>query len=539
MKKNESLNIIFKENRSIKRKIMVVSFISLISSLTAIFFAYFSKETIDSALANNMDQFLIYAVILSLLLLLQIFSSILNPFLKTYYTSKFDIELKNKYYDKILRGKILETSKYHTGSLMNYLYSDIRIVSEGIFEVYPRAIFYLSRFLGAFILLFLLDDILALFLFATGVVLVLASRLLSREIKKRHHKLQEEETKVRQMIQESLEHIEVIKSYQKESAIEKDLDHKQQKFFKALIQKTMLSVFAQGGMTLFFAVGYGAAIIFGAIRLSEGIISFGALTAIIQLVSHIQTPFSGLSQIVPKYYSMIASSERLSHFNLLNQESNSASSISDFDELILSDVSFSYQNKPVIKNMSAQIKKGSIVYVKGNSGRGKTTLIKLLLGFFEPSIGEISFRYQDMLYPLNASTRNLFSYVPQSHFILSGTIKDNLSFYQDASMEDIIEKTKIAQIYDDIMKLPNGFDTTLGERGYGLSLGQIQRLAIARSLLRDTPIYLFDEISSALDQNTENEILSNIKKMTDKTIFIISHRNLDPTYYDIEIDIAS
>jgi ATP-binding cassette, subfamily B, bacterial len=335
-----------------------------------------------------------------------------------------------------------------------------------------------------------------------------------------------------------LVNISVIKAFEAETHMTSIVKAKQKTYLKALMKKQFISTLSTTGMTVFFAAGYGLAIIIGAIRLSEGFITFGALTAMIQLVGHIQSPFSGLSHVIPKYYSMIASAERLMILDQLNEDVDQPYPIQSFEKLVIKNLNFSYDDKLVIHDLSTTITKGSIIKITGDSGKGKTTFFKLLLGLNDPQSGELYLVSGKKHYPINSQSRHLFSYVPQGNFILSGTIRDNLCLYQDATEEQLITACRSAEILTDILNLPQGLNTLLGEHGAGFSEGQVQRLAIARALLKDAPILLLDEISSALDLETEKKIFESIRQMTDKTVLIVSHRELDSKVYDLSLPLT-
>jgi ABC-type multidrug transport system fused ATPase/permease subunit len=278
---------------------------------------------------------------------------------------------------------------------------------------------------------------------------------------------------------------------------------------------------------VFFAFGYAFAIIFGAYRLQYGL-SVGSLLAMIQLVQHIQSPFSGISLLIPKYYQVVASTERLMVIDDYKEEKIiNHYDISQFKSIKISNLSFAYGEKEVIKDLSFELNQSELMHLKGDSGKGKTTCLKLILGLMKPQNGSISILNGNTEIRVTHETRSFFSYVPQENFILSGTIKENLNLYQTYDDDKLFEVLKICALYDEIKTLPDGLNTHLGERGKGLSEGQIQRLAIARALLKDAPVLLLDEITSALDQKTEEKILKQIKEMTDKAVILVSHRPLD------------
>jgi ATP-binding cassette subfamily B protein len=277
-------------------------------------------------------------------------------------------------------------------------------------------------------------------------------------------------------------------------------------------------------------------------------LSFGTLTAILQLVGQVQAPFSGLSGLLPKMYSVIASAERLIELeNLPDEREINHQTISvpatytNMYSITLKDVSFGYDREPVFDHVHLKIKKGDFVVVSGLSGIGKSTLFLLLLGVFAPSQGAICIILKNgEQIPLDRHTRKLFAYIPQGHLLLSGTIRENIAFVNPgAAEEEIMVAAQISCAAEFIAKLPLGLDTVIGEKGQGLSEGQMQRLAIARAVLSGAPILLLDEATSALDEATEEKLLKNLKQMTDKTCIIISHKKAAFSVCNREIQIEN
>ena len=271
----------------------------------------------------------------------------------------------------------------------------------------------------------------------------------------------------------------------------------------------------------------------GCIHVIKGLITVGVLTAMLQLVGQVQAPFKNLSSVIPQYYSMIASAERIIEIEQLADEPELNHGLVDcnkiydnLSEIIFDNVSFAYDDEEILKSLSYSIKKGEFVSIFGRSGIGKSTLLKLLLGIIIPDKGSITLLLNDgEKIPVDKSTRKLFAYVPQGNLILSGTIRENIAFSKKVQDDKvIIECAKTAEIWDFIKGLPKGLDTPLGEKGLGLSEGQVQRLAIARALYHGSPVLLFDEATSALDEKTEAAILKNIKSLKKITCIIVSHR---------------
>ena len=260
--------------------------------------------------------------------------------------------------------------------------------------------------------------------------------------------------------------------------------------------------------------------------------TYGTVTAIIQLVNQVQSPFVSLSGIMPKYYTTIASAERIMELDDLPNEKeinqsdiNVSATYKSLKSIEFENISFKYDRDIILDNTSLSIKKGDFVAIMGISGIGKSTLLKLLLGVFNLNFGKIYLDTNNGKIPIDKNTRKLFSYVPQGNMLISGTIKDNITFINpDASDTEIEKAIRISCAKQFIDELPLGLETVIGEKGLGLSEGQVQRLAIARSLLADSPILLLDEATSALDEKTEKEFLTNLKALDNVTCIIVSHK---------------
>ena len=279
----------------------------------------------------------------------------------------------------------------------------------------------------------------------------------------------------------------------------------------------------------FFTMGYYGIFIWGANGISKDVLTYGTLMAFLQLFQQLRAPLQNISGIIPQYYSALASAERLMEIEQGEEDEPPIADEKleqlkkDFKEFSFNNVDFAYGEDNILQNCSFSVPRGKITALTGESGSGKSTVFRLVLGLYEPQSGSIMVN-DDI--PLDTSLRGLFAYVPQGNLVLSGSIRENITLCDDAvAEEDIIKAAKAAEIYDLIMSLPQGFDTVLSERGAGVSEGQIQRISIARALLTDAPILLLDEATSALDEETETRVLDNIKAMNDKTVLFVTHRN--------------
>jgi ATP-binding cassette subfamily B protein len=245
---------------------------------------------------------------------------------------------------------------------------------------------------------------------------------------------------------------------------------------------------------------------------------------------------ASMSGLVPEFYSMIASAERLMELENLGDEPSSTSSelvnedlstlYKRFKQISFDKVSFGYDSDLILDNATAVIRKGELVAVAGPSGIGKSTTMKLILGLIEPQSGKITLDFDNTSVNIGCEFRRLFAYVPQGNMVLSGTIGENIGFCRPEATEvELINAAKKAMLWDFISTLPEGLNTHIGERGLGLSEGQVQRLAVARAILSDAPILLLDEATSALDEVTEAELIHNIRSLKNKTCIFISHKH--------------
>ena len=520
----------------IKLPLVLLSVVSVIMSLSAVVFAYMSKLAIDEAF-NRGNRFFIYATILVSILVIQLSAQAFNHYYKAYVHNKLYEQNQKDYYDHLLKGVLLDVQQDHAANYIHLFKADLQMITESVSDILPKIIFYVVRFVGAFIVLFILNELFALLFFGLGTILFLLSRLLRKPIFDSHQAAIKQESSMYTYMSDTLSHLEVIKAFERENTFLSHLDVMAKTLTEKRMKKTQISVFTSLGLNAFFAFGYAFSIIFGAYQIGLGLLSIGSLTAIIQLVQNIQSPFSGLSTILPKYYQMLGSIDRLEHIKGINLEQNKMVEIKAFNRVIFDRVTFSYQDKPVLKHVSFEIKAHDLVWIKGASGIGKTTLLKLLLGYMTPTHGQIQIISKDMITKVSPHTRPYFSYVPQSPYILNDTIYQNLTLKQQLDVKLVIKACQQANIYDDIMNLPLGFDTLLGENGVGLSLGQLQRLSIARALLKQSPILLLDEITASLDTKSENEIYETLKTFKDKTLIIVSHKNIQLLDPNLIIDI--
>ena len=518
--------------KSEKWKILVLCLSNIASAVLTIVYANFSKNIINAAaIDKSLNKVLYYAACFLLLILIQLALTLTARSSSERCKARIEWILQQHILKTILKKDYSKITQYHTGELQNRMFSDVSVIADGFTTILPSMLLFITRLVSAFIYLVIIDKIFALVFLIGGVFVFLCTQFFRKTLKRLHKEVQKTEGKTRSFIQETVTSLLVIKAFVVEKKVTDDADELQAANYKAKMKRRFFSIAANAGISMVFNIGYVFALAFGAYRIIHGL-DYGTVTAMLQLVNQIQQPFASLSSIMPKYFALLASAERLLELeNLPDEEADNKEDIDapatyeKLNAINFDNISFRYDRDIILDDTSLTIDKGDFVAIMGISGIGKSTLLKLLLGVFKTQSGGISLELTDGSIPVDYHTRRLFSYVPQGNFILSGTIRENLTFINDnVSEEEIAQAIRISCAEEFIRSLPDGLETVIGERGIGLSEGQLQRLAIARSLLSGAPIMLLDEATSALDEQTEMQFLSNLKELENKTCIIVSHK---------------
>ena len=500
-----------------------------LSSVCAVSVALFSKRIVDAAQNGDLDCLLRTGLGLLAIVILQIALRILDNSLSVRISGKLEMACKRRLFSAILQKEYSAVTAYHSGELMTRLTSDITVVTDNATVLLPTATAMVTRLVFAFAVIVSLDVRFALLLLAAGVLLFVCTRAFRGKIKQLHKTVQASDGRLRAFLQESIESLLAVQVFGVQDKVTREADVRQTENFDAKIRRNRWSIAANAGFLAVFSFGTLFTLVWCGWRLAAGAITFGTLTALLQLVNQVQTPLTNLSGLMPKYYSMLSSAERLLEIEALPdddaQADETAVPAQGFEAARFQGVSFAYGQNEVFTDADFEIRKNDFVVISGISGIGKSTLFKLLLGVLTPDGGEIRVTAGGRTYPADKNTRGLFAYVPQGNLLFSGTVRDNIRFIkEDATEEEVLRAAKIACADTFIEELPAGLDTLLGEGGSGLSEGQMQRIAVARAILTDAPVLLLDEATSALDEETEARLLSNIRALENKTCLIISHK---------------
>lgn len=543
MKNSSSLRWVIKNSKKEIPRIIILSISNMILALVSTMLALVSKYAIDAAQraagAKSAKAFVYYrnlivvfGVVILLIILGRLILRIYAQSLTIKVQARMEMAMRTKLFGEILTKKYDEINAYHSGELMNRMTSDIKIVTDGITSIVPNLLYFITQFVGAFVVLIIFDWKFTMVFIVAGIIISVVTLLFRSKLKSLHKEVQETDGKVRSFFQEAIESILVVKTFGVEKQFEKKGDELQTVNYNAKMKRRRISICANAGFSFVFNIGYLLALVWCTLKVCMNTMTYGTLTAVLQLVSQIQTPFVNITKVVPQYYAILASAERIMEIEEIGIEDRTEDMISakdfyqEFSHGSFEEISFNYGRESVLERGNATFEKGEFVAIRGISGIGKSTLIKMLLGVFQPQTGHIRlYQKNGKSVDASAGTRALFSYVPQGNYLFSGTLRENiLLIHPAATEEEINEALEISDIKAFVSSLPDGLDTVIGEKGLGISEGQAQRLAIARALLSNAPILLLDEATSALDADTERRVLERIKGLTEKTCIIITHK---------------
>lgn len=520
-------------------RIILMMLISLLQTIGTLVMVQITKVIIDNATdgANYVHLIFIYV---GLVVAMQVFNIIATLF-STMLTERFSFGIRKQIYEKIINSHWMDVKKYHTGDLMTRLTSDAGNIADGVIGTLPNIIQLSIQLVLMFFMLFYYSPLLAVFALLVAPVAAISSWWFGRKLRKLQVKLQESEAAYRSFMQESLANLLIVKAFANEEySAEKLTDLRENRFYW-LFKRTKMSVVTSTAMSMSFQIGYIAAFAYGALQISRKIITYGTMSVFLSLVNQVQAPVMGLAQQIPKVVSILASAGRVMELQNIPVEDKNDTNISAKQVGVeVNNMSFGYTDELVLEDVSLKINPGEFVAIIGESGIGKTTLIRVIMSFMSNIKGQITFFNEvGEKETANARTREFISYVPQGNTLFSGTIRDNIRMGNlNATEEEMIEALKLASGYDFVMELPQGIDTVIGERGHGLSEGQAQRIAIARAFVRKSPFMILDEATSALDEATELQVLKGLQQLTPKpTCLIITHRKSILQYCDRELKI--
>lgn len=443
--------------------------------------------------------------------------------------------MQQRMLDRILRSEWTGKESHHSGDVLNRLEQDVGTVVSFLTETIPNTISVVAMFVGAFLYLFSMDKVLAFVIIGIIPVFVLLSKLYIGQMRRLTRQVRDSDSKVQSVLQETIQHRMLIKTLESDSIMVDRLESTQSELRHRVVKRTAFSVVSNFILNAGFSVGYLIAFLWAALRMADKTLTFGGMTAFLQLVNRIQGPARDLTRLAPVFVGVFTAAERL-----MELEENPLEEQGDPIPLTapcgvrLEHITYAYDDgdSNVIEQLDFDFYPGSCTAVLGETGAGKTTLIRLILALLHPNEGKVILYNQQEQKELSPLMRCNFVYVPQGNTLMSGTIRDNLRLGKLNATEEEIKAALEMSCASFVMELPDGLDTVCTEAGGGLSEGQAQRISIARALLRNRPIMLFDEATSALDPETERQLLHNILSHHDKTVIFITHRPAVVDYCD-------
>ncbi len=518
--------------------VYVLVFLSIVINLLDVLFAFLYKGLVDHAVAGNLDGLKKYVLLFVILILLEAVLTAVSRMLDEYGRVQYENALRAHLFSGILRKQYEDTSSVHSAEWMNLLTSDTMVAANHAIGILPNLAGLVCKLIAVLASLFYLQPGFTLILAAVTAAVLLLQSGFYKKIKVLHKDVQKSQGRMRVFLQECLNSLIMLKVFNRESYAEKENDLLSQEYEEARMRKNRFFV----GSNFLFGTGMNVSMIGAAVYCAFGIlkgtVSFGTFTSVVQLVTQLKTPYARMSASVPRYYTMLASIERLREAESFRDEEAvcyTETEMRDFYENELQSfdfehMSFRYQSDDtertlILNDFNLKVKKGSYLGITGQSGCGKSTFLKLLMSLYPITEGSRFMETAQGRKELNSSYRALFSYVPQGNQLMKGTIRNVVTFgKEDVSDDKVWEAIRIACADTFVKQLPEGLDTELGEQGSGLSEGQLQRIAIARAICSGRPVLLLDEATSSLDEATEARLIRNLKEMTDKTLVIVTHR---------------
>ncbi|MDD4159029.1 MAG: ABC transporter ATP-binding protein [Proteiniphilum sp.] len=514
-------------SKGLRMRILSLIAIGIGEVALTLLFVWSSKALIDVATGDRQGSLLSWSLFLGGQILLQIALRAAEVRLTQLTEVKLGNRVRHTLFSHLLYVEWHVLSGLQRGDMLTRLIHDTDDLVRLLTSVFPLSVSALLQLSGAFLFLALLDPQLALILALAMPLLLLLSRVYYFPMKHYTREVKESESSITSLIEESLVNQVVIRTFERQQDELGRLGTLQEGLHGKVDRKSRLSLFARFVTGVAFQGGYLVAFIRGAYGVARETITFGTLTAFLQLVGRIQRPLFELMRLLPVIITAKAASERLSAIIGMKKEKREEKVF--FDDpvsLVIRNLSYTYpgEREPVIRQLNLSLAPGSMVAVMGETGVGKTTLVRLILSLIQADSGSIMLTDGDREVSVSVATRTNFVYVPQENLLFSGTIRENLLVgdptADDAALQRVLEIACAAFV----LRLPEGLDTPVGEGGFGLSEGEAQRITIARSLLRPGRILLLDEATSALDPETGKQLLQNLKReLSGRSALFITH----------------
>lgn len=525
---NECIKWLWAVSKGFRLPVVFCALTGALNVSVSLCFVFVCKHLIDIATGISDDALGTYIGWMAGCMLLQLLLSVVRSRLTNRAEIKLRNALHNRLFVHLMKSCWNGRETFHTGDMLNRIEADTVSVTDAVCRTVPSVFVTFVQLVGALYFLSMLDIRLTGILVFIMPVALLFSKSYVRKMRRMSREIRETDSRIQSHLQENLQHRIIVRTLEHTGNAVEKLSGLQSFLQGQVFRRTDFSVFSRSMVQVGFMTGYAVAFLWGVFGLRDGTVTFGMMAAFLQLVSQIQRPMVDLSRQIPAFIRVFTATERLAELTSLPLEPQGSPVRLDGSLGVrISHVSFSYHgnSRQILNDFTYDFRPGSLTAIVGETGVGKSTLIKLILALIRPDEGEITVYNGNEEVAVSPQTRCNFSYVPQGNTSFSGTIRDNLLIGNQHATEEDMRQALHTAVADFVFSLPAGLDTVCGEQGTGLSEGQAQRIAIARGLLRPGNVLLLDEPSSALDSQTERELLERLSaEVKGKTVVLITHR---------------
>lgn len=537
----------FREISRFKWTFVAVLLFQVVGVAISLFYVWLSKDLVDTAVEHfqgdlQRQRIISLAIIFTLVSLSRPILTAIKSYLQSRMAVSMTNSLRQRLFDEMLKTEVDVGRKYHSGDMINRMESDVSAVTNAFCAAVPNLFWAGVQFAAAFACVLYVDLRLSLILVVLLPIAAPAGKFIMKKVRKLTLRIKSSDSRIQSHIQESIQHHTLLRTLEYTDGSSQMLGELQDENYSRNLKRIGFSIIARVLMSLAFTLGYLVAFLWGVRGLSTGVVTYGVMTAILQLVGQLQRPLLLASENLPSLLHCTASIDRLMELeDLPKEEAEDALMLGAPAGVRVRNLSFQYPDgeEKVIDNLSFDFKPGSRIAITGRTGIGKTTLLKLILALSRPTSGSIELYDSETSVPVSVKTRCNFAYIPQGNTLFSGTVRENLLMGDRNADEERMKEVLHLAAADFVMDLPEGLDTICSEAGGGLSEGQAQRIAVARGLLRPGSIVLLDEFSSALDPATEEEMLSRLTAKdglcAGKTMIFITHRESILNFCDSEL----
>ncbi len=537
----------FREIARFRWTFVAVLLFQVVGVAISLFYVWLSKDLVDTAVEHfqgdlQRQRIISLAIIFTLVSLSRPILTAIKSYMQSRMAVSMTNSLRQRLFDEMLKTEVDVGRKYHSGDMINRMESDVSAVTNAFCAAVPNLFWAGLQFAAAFACVLYVDLRLSLILVVLLPIAAPAGKFIMKKVRKLTLRIKSSDSRIQSHIQESIQHHTLLRTLEYTDGSSQMLGELQDENYSRNLKRIGFSIFARVLMSLAFTSGYLVAFLWGVRGLSTGVVTYGVMTAILQLVGQLQRPLLQASENLPSLLHCTASIDRLMELeDLPKEEAEDALMLGAPAGVRVRNLSFQYPDgeEKVIDNLSFDFKPGSRIAITGRTGIGKTTLLKLILALSRPTSGSIELYDSETSVPVSVKTRCNFAYIPQGNTLFSGTVRENLLMGDRNADEERMKEVLHLAAADFVMDLPEGLDTICSEAGGGLSEGQAQRIAVARGLLRPGSIVLLDEFSSALDPATEEEMLSRLTAKdglcAGKTMIFITHRESILNFCDSEL----